>query len=886
MKLSINSSNMKTIKAYVLLTFSLIVGFAYSQTENNTRLSPDELANYEKQARQLVSFMEFAFNTLGSDKSEYKDKHTIIEQSYLKFFKDDKVQIEDDLVEKRDVVTNKDVQAYLKDIDFFFKNATFKYTIEEVTQEVNESGEVFFKIKASRNLKGKTIDNVDINDNRTRYIEINLDESSQDLKIVSVYTTKSNEEQELIAWWNELSKAWRTFFAGDIRINDSIQLKDVVFIHNDYIIKEIIYANYNDSLIDTDTIFINESKILPEVRRILRADEIDISGLKGIYDLKPLYAFSTLKHLNVSNARVPDLDPIRNLSRLESLNASKSLIVSIEPLRYIPQMRTLDISGTLVSDISPLEDFTSLEILNLSESRVEDLKIPGKLTSLRELNISYLPVNNESVKPLSKLSSLEVLEMTGTHIDTLAFIESLTNLKRLKIDGTSIRNLTGVEKLTLLEVLFIDNTEVSSLEPLLQIPSLKIVYCDKTNINSKTALAFMKSRPEVKVIYESQELMAWWDKLSEDWKEIFAGITELSDPPTREQLHEVTYIRALNISDNALINDISPLVEIASLQDLNLSGTGIKTLNALSELYNLHTLNINRTRVSDLTPLSGLTGLTEIEFANSAVASIKPLIELPNVRTIGMDSTNIADPELLGKMKRLTIVYADGVSALPPHVTAILDSIPDLLLVYQTKFLSDWWKGLAQEWKDVFNSYEPVSPVPDRVQLHKISSLKEIDIDGKKEITNLSPLSTLKRLQKLNASDLQLTDLSPLSQTDRLITLNISNTPVSDISALTNHKLLEELNFANSPISDLSPLSWHLSLKKLNISGTQVSKLDPLETCTNLEELNCYNTRVNSIKPLENLRNLKTLRAYNTKLSERKISKFKELNPKVEVVYY
>lgn len=878
---------MKTIiKVILILLFAIGRQSSYSQSANADKLSQEELSNYEKQARQLVSFMEFAFNTLGSDKSEYKDKHTIIEQSYLKFFKDDKVQIEDDLVEKRDVVTNKDVQAYLKDIDFFFKSATFKYIIEEVSQEINESGDIFFKIKASRNLKGLTLDNKEVNDNRPRFIEINLDESTRDLKIVSVYTTKSNEEQELIVWWNGLDRGWRNFLAGESKVNDSVSLKDIVFIHNDYIVKEIIYANYNDSLIDTDTITINEARILPEVRRILRTDEIDISGANDIYDLKPLYAFTGLKHLNISNARVPDLDPIRNLSKLESLLAAKSLIASIEPIRYIPQMRVLDISGTLVSDISPLEAYASLEVLNISQGRVSDLKVLNNFTKLRELNISNLTLNSTGVQPVSNLKSLEVLEMSGLPLDSLAYVDMLSNLKRINIDGTLIRSLDGLDKLNSLEVVFLDNTPVSSLDALLKVPNLKIVYCDKTNVDSKKALAFMKVRPEVKVIYESQELMAWWSKLSDEWKQIFSAITELSGTPTREQLHEVSFIKILDISDNALINDISPLSEIASLQDLNISGTGVRELSALSDLFNLYSLNIRRTRISDLSPLSGLSSLTEIELSNSAVTSIKPLIGLQNLRTIGMDSTNISDPENLGKMKHLATVYADGVSSLPTQVSSIMDSVPDIVIIYQTKYLSEWWNGLPQVWKDVFTTYEPVSQIPDRVQLHKIASLKEIDINSKKEINNLAPLSTVKRLQVLNASNLSLTDLSPLRQMDRLRIVDISNTPITDISALMNHKLLEDLNCANSPVSDLLPLSWHLSLKRLNISGTQVSKLEPLESCTNLEELICFNTRINSVKSLDNLKNLKLLRAYNTKLSERKIAKFKELHPQTEVVFY
>ena len=260
------------------------------------------------------------------------------------------------------MVTNKDVQAYLKDIDFFFKTVTFKYTIEEITQEISESGDIYFKIKASRNIKGTALDGKQINDNRPRYIEVNLDPTTRDLKIASVYTTKSNEVQELIAWWNSLTNGWRHYLTGDSKVNDSVYLKDVILIHNDYIIKENIYSAYGDTLAMVDTIMMNESRVLPEVRRILRTDKIDISGVPHIYDLKPLYAFSGLKQLNISKGRVPDLDPIRNLSKLESLIAAGSLINSVEPIRYIPNLRVLDISGTLVRDIKPLESMESLEI--------------------------------------------------------------------------------------------------------------------------------------------------------------------------------------------------------------------------------------------------------------------------------------------------------------------------------------------------------------------------------------------------------------------------------------------------------------------------------------------------------------------------------------------
>lgn len=876
------------------ITLCIMPAFLFAQGQNDSsaiaqnkseelKLSGEELANFEKQARQLVSFMEFAFNTLGSADAEYKDKHTIIEQSFLKFFKNEKVQIEDDL-ETRDMVTNKDVQAYLKDIDFFFKSVVFKYTIEEVNQEINEEGEVFFLIKASRNLKGTTIDGRQVNENRPRYIEINIDKSNRDLKIVSVYTTKSNEVQELIAWWNNLDYGWRKYLAAKSVILDSVNLSDVVIIHNDYIVREVLYTGYNDTVSIVDTINVNESKVLPEVRRILRTDDIDLSGVKGIFDLKPLYAFAGLKHLNINGARVPDLDPIRNLSKLETLMAGKSLIISIEPIRYIPNLRILDISGTLVTDIIPIEDFESLEVLNIADSRVAEVSVLKKLLRLRELNLSGLNISN--IDFVKSLPELQVLEMSRLPLQSIAPVSELKKLKRLAVNETGINSISELTGLDELQFLFLDNTQVSSLAGLEKLPQLKVIYCDKSMVTKLEAQTFMQKHPGVKVIYESQELMAWWQTINSDWKNVFSSLVTISNPPTREELHEISFIKSIDLSENSTINSLDPLEKLSALTELNISHTAVNNLKPLANSFDLQVLKFSGTKVSDLSPLSGLTSLKEIDFSNTAVTSVEPLVRLPELKSVKMDTTNVTNPSLLSKLKRLEVVYADGVTSIVPELNRIWDSIPGILVIYQSQTLADWWKNLPADWKTIFRDYEALNDEPDRVQLHKVISVKELELSKYKGLNNIAPLNMLLRLEQLDISNLQISDISPLSVGHRLRVINLSNTPVSTLAPLSNHKNIQEINCANSPVEDLQPVTGLKELKKLNISGTQVGKLDPLATCANLEELECYNTRISNLKALELLKNIKVLRAYNTKLSERKIEKFKETHPGAEVIYY
>jgi hypothetical protein len=155
----------------------------------------EQMEMYRQQADQMVRFYENTLNFLASKANPVKEKEIIINESYQKFFWNDKVQIEDDLDEKRLVPLYKDVQAYLSDVDFFFKRAQFTYQVQDVSVKTNIDQQTYFFITTNRNLTGVTVNGDSVNSNKVRYFEINYDDSKQELKIVSIYTTKLNEKE-------------------------------------------------------------------------------------------------------------------------------------------------------------------------------------------------------------------------------------------------------------------------------------------------------------------------------------------------------------------------------------------------------------------------------------------------------------------------------------------------------------------------------------------------------------------------------------------------------------------------------------------------------------------------------------------------------------------
>ena len=64
-----------------------------------------DVKKHEQKVKDMVAFLEYVLNTLGSSSTSARDKDVLITESYTKIFRDAKVQIEDDLVEKRNVIT-------------------------------------------------------------------------------------------------------------------------------------------------------------------------------------------------------------------------------------------------------------------------------------------------------------------------------------------------------------------------------------------------------------------------------------------------------------------------------------------------------------------------------------------------------------------------------------------------------------------------------------------------------------------------------------------------------------------------------------------------------------------------------------------------------------
>ncbi|MCC5945063.1 MAG: hypothetical protein JJT94_09005 [Bernardetiaceae bacterium] len=811
----------------IMLCASYQEANAQKEQENKNKgnkLSPDELANYRRQVESLVSFLAFTLNTLGSKETSPQDKEVIIQDSYAKFFRDDKVQIEDDLDFSRSTPVNKGVQAYLKDIDFFFKDVSFEFDVSEINHYVTDN-KVFFKVTLNRLIQGvSSITKDSIRHTQTRYIELNLDPVAQDLRIVSIYTTKLNRDEELKNWWQKLTPEWKSVFSGFVNVQDSITVRQL--------------------------------NVLADL------ESIDISENTNLQDLRPLTQLSELKSIRANGTSFSDLTPLRNLNKLEVLQIGITNVKDLSPLRYMNNLKELYINDTDINDLSPIEGARSLERLYAYSTKISSLAPLQNMRNLQDLRLSATAISD--LTPLTTLTELRLLELATTRISSIAPLANLQKIERLDISNTAISDLSPLSKIKSLRILFANGSKIKSLTPLVGLSNLEKVYCDNSPITRDNVRDFNSKQAQTLIVFASQSLQNWWKELPAEWKTVFTAQAKVSSAPTVEELAQISGLTTINIEGNAAINTLEPLRELLELRSLNANKTSVSNIEPLQDLIALRDIKLNRTQVLDLRPLSALTDLEALHIENTRVSDLSPLKTLKNLKLLYCDSNPMPENQVL----------------------ELLTENPNMLIIYRTAALNDWWRNLEQEWKTVFEKYVQFNGTPTKEQLHTITSLETINVNDNKSIRNLQPLAVFIRLKELRLAGTSVTDVSPLRPLRSLKILQLGNTPITNLDPLNTLGNLEVLDIENTPMDNLSIVSALISLKTLRCSGTQIKNLACIEKVKTLEVLECNNTRVRSIKQLMNMPSLRVLRCYNTRISQRNIDKFKEANPQCEVVFY
>ncbi len=881
----------------------LLLFIAFQFTVRAQKLNPQEVKTYTEECYDLIDYFQFTLNSVGDNDLSPKEKDIIISESYTKLFRDGKVQIEDDLVPNREAVTNKDVQAYLKDVDFFFHKVIFSYKVLSVNLLQNESGQAYFKIHALRTLAGRTLQNDSIYNEQARYIEVAIDPNLRDLKIVSVYTTKIDETIENIRWWNELPISWKEILGKQETICDNVEFSRVLNIQDKFVLIEAIEDSilfqdidsigiiFNTQSMDTlyfttDSIGIHyREQVENAVNRILAIKELDLSKRLDIMYLYPLAKLSALHSLDVSKTLINDLYPIRNLIDLQNLNISNTQITNLDALIYSMALQNLDISYTQIHSLDAIANLSSLKMINFSNTHIDNIQALASLKTLANIKMENTMVSD--LEPIKDLESINYIDIDNNPISDIQTLSHLKELKILSCNNTIINSLLPLSQLENLSIVHCENTEITSLKPLDGMPNLNKIYCDNTLLGKEKALDYMNQNPHVLVVYETKKLIKWYEEIPETWKDIFTSYVEIDEVnPTKEQLHQIAGIAEIDISGHDEIEFLQPLSRIQNLQKLNASGTNITSLDALYELRELNWLDISKTEVSSISSLENSQSLNYLNISETKIDKLDALRQSNSLKKLLMESSSISNISPLMTLSGIKELRIDNSLVENAQIEEFIDKYPKCIVIYQSTDLEAWWEQLPSVWQQFFMSLEGWNNTPDSPMLHQLVRRTDLSIINNRNISDISSLSFFVFLETLEINDTQTSDLDVLKNFTRLNSIDLSQNPIFDLEVLGGLKNLRSIKISNTQIDYLDWVTPITHLQFLDISGTQIKNLKPLSSLYLLESLTAYNTRISSLNPLNDLISLRNLKVYNTKVSAKKVDQFKNNNPSCVVDFF
>lgn len=122
------------------------------------------------------------------------------------------------------------------------------------------------------------------------------------------------------------------------------------------------------------------------------------------------------------------------------------------------------------------------------------------------------------------------------------------------------------------------------------------------------------------------------------------SLNHLGGLPRLEKL-DVSYCRNLT--------DISPLMGMRGLSELDLSRSRVTNIRPLETLTGLTSLKLDKCDVSDVSAISGLTKLEHLDLSNSRVTDLSPLAELPNLKSLGLWNVEATDFTALAGLTQL-----------------------------------------------------------------------------------------------------------------------------------------------------------------------------------------------------------------------------------------
>ena len=348
-------------------------------------------------------------------------------------------------------------------------------------------------------------------------------------------------------------------------------------------------------------------------------------------------------------------------------------------------------------------------------------------------------------------------------------------------------------------------------------------------------------------------------------------------------LAELTKLETLSLDSNN-ITDVSPLAELTQLERLSLDNNSITDVSLLAELTQLSSLSLWNNSITDVSPLANLTQLTQLYLSNNTITDVSPLVAL-NLTGTEWDRTGLY---LYGNRLSYTSIYTHIPTIQAKGVEVKFESRTPTTL---TKTSGDAQQStvdavLAQpfvvEVRDQYSRAFAEVPVTFAItegsgKLSTQTATTDTNGNAQTRLTlGRTPGTTTVRVTAPNiAKPVTFTATAISFRTsvafqDANLRAKITETlgkPPGGTLTVTDLLTLTALTATNANIQDLTGLQHARNLAILSLDNNTVSDVTPLATLPQLTTLSLNNNALSNVEPLTRLTRLKTLQLRGNLLS-------------------
>jgi len=377
-------------------------------------------------------------------------------------------------------------------------------------------------------------------------------------------------------------------------------------------------------------------------------------GGNRITDISPLTSLTGLRTLSLDGNPISDLTPLCSMASLTSLSL-KGMDISereLEALRealpgcaihseaateetqdisfggitFKSDVTELSLSGMGIRDVSALAGCDKLVKLDLSGNEISDLSPLMNLPELEWLDVSYNALAD--LRPLMGIDSLSFLNAAGNSIASTTPLTMMSGLTELYLDGNPISDFSGLRKMIYLNKLGLSATgleddDLQYLEGLTRLTQLFIK--DNPTLSGEAVDALqMKINPceidHSELIYSVNVDGYTVASTATELNLASAGISDLAG------LQGLAYLETVNLEDNSISN--------------------IYTLEFSNSRFTIKSFDLSENLIEDITPLACLKSIEMLDLRNNGISSLQPLMMLSTLKTLYIGGNDLTEQQI------------------------------------------------------------------------------------------------------------------------------------------------------------------------------------------------------------------------------------------------